>query len=546
MTSLCDAKSASCLKAKSVAMDGSWLKPVHISAIVIGSIILALTANFDALWFDEAYSVAMAKHSFSDIWTIGSHDVHPVLYYWVLHCVYIVFGNSIYAFRLVSVIGIAVLSLLGYTHVRKEFGDRIGLYFSILVFLVPWSLHCAYQIRMYEWTIVVVFVVSIYGWRISRAIISRGKDEGDHGNASIWNWVALCIFSVVAAYLHYYGAIAAFCVQLFILAAIISHPEHRKSHLTFWFGQALLAVLCYAPWISVAASQASGVSGGFWIGFEYPQALTELLLFPFDPPELTDMGQKEVGPIDPKVMSGVLVVLFYALAIVFVVSLYLLGVRVQKDSQARKMSIFNNPVAYFLCIALGVMLLAGLASLLIAQPILYYRYLVVVIGPLLVIFSLALTSLGRSPAFFANLAIVVIFGVLTFSSILLNGHNPQNADALDAYGSLCTEVQEQNANDELLVFSDSWAAASIIAESDEGQPIVYMSPCEAYRAFEPRWIIDDSWRSLLVDYDQRVICVTTNDSAESFAEEFGGRIVETESFYHPYSNNWLTYTVIDF
>ena len=59
-------------------------KYLHIAIIVIGIIFISLGAFHTNLWFDESYSVGMANHSFEEIWTIGSHDVHPVLYYWIL------------------------------------------------------------------------------------------------------------------------------------------------------------------------------------------------------------------------------------------------------------------------------------------------------------------------------------------------------------------------------------------------------------------------------------------------------------------------------
>ena len=59
----------------------NWL---FIAIILIGTIFLLIPAFHSNIWFDESYSVAIANHSFSEIWAIGSHDVHPILYYWML------------------------------------------------------------------------------------------------------------------------------------------------------------------------------------------------------------------------------------------------------------------------------------------------------------------------------------------------------------------------------------------------------------------------------------------------------------------------------
>ena len=59
--------------------------------ILVGTIFLLIPAFHSNIWFDESYSVAIANHSFSEIWTIGSHDVHPILYYWMLKIINIIF-----------------------------------------------------------------------------------------------------------------------------------------------------------------------------------------------------------------------------------------------------------------------------------------------------------------------------------------------------------------------------------------------------------------------------------------------------------------------
>ena len=72
------------------------LKTVHILIIILG-ILFILIPNFHTnLWFDESYSVAISNnHNFGEIWEIGGHDVHPVLYYWILKIISLIFGNNI-------------------------------------------------------------------------------------------------------------------------------------------------------------------------------------------------------------------------------------------------------------------------------------------------------------------------------------------------------------------------------------------------------------------------------------------------------------------
>lgn len=82
---------------------------LHIAIIILGSILLLIPAFHSNIWFDESYSVAIVNHSFSEIWTIGSYDVHPILYYWMLKIINIIFGSNIIIYRVFSVIGAIVL-----------------------------------------------------------------------------------------------------------------------------------------------------------------------------------------------------------------------------------------------------------------------------------------------------------------------------------------------------------------------------------------------------------------------------------------------------
>lgn len=64
----------------------------HLVVLALGSAFVLVGAFHGYIWFDESYSVAIANHSFSEIWRIGSGDVHPVLFYWALHALNLVFG----------------------------------------------------------------------------------------------------------------------------------------------------------------------------------------------------------------------------------------------------------------------------------------------------------------------------------------------------------------------------------------------------------------------------------------------------------------------
>ena len=144
------------------------LKQWHIGLIILGIIFVSLGAFHGNLWFDEAYSAGMARQTFGDIWRFGGNDVHPVLYYWILRIVNLIVGQSLVVYRLVSVIPIIGMIILGYTHIRKDFGEKTGFIFTFLSVFLPEMATYAIEMRMYSWAIFSVTLLAIYAYRLSK------------------------------------------------------------------------------------------------------------------------------------------------------------------------------------------------------------------------------------------------------------------------------------------------------------------------------------------------------------------------------------------
>ena len=112
------------------------LKTIHLILIFIGTIFIFASVFHTNMWFVEAYSVGMANQTLVDIWKIGSNDVHPILYYWMLRIVNILTNGSVLAYRLFSALPIALLGILGITHIKKDFGEKTGLLFSFFAYFL--------------------------------------------------------------------------------------------------------------------------------------------------------------------------------------------------------------------------------------------------------------------------------------------------------------------------------------------------------------------------------------------------------------------------
>lgn len=197
-------------------------KIIHLAIIVVGIIFVLLPAFHKGLWFDESYSVAIADKGFSEIWKITGNDVHPALYYWLLHIVYMIFGSNIIAYRLLSALAIIILGILGFTHIRKDFGEKTGIAFSFFSYFLPIMNTYAQEIRMYSWSCLLVTLMAIYGYRFYKAV--SNKDD----KAKIKNLCIFGFFSICSCYIHYYALVTACLINLIILIYLIKNAKNDK------------------------------------------------------------------------------------------------------------------------------------------------------------------------------------------------------------------------------------------------------------------------------------------------------------------------------
>ena len=210
------------------------IRNIHIILIIVGTIFFLMGAFHSNIWFDEAYSVCLVRQSLTELIKIASSDVHPVLYYIALKIVAVIFGESIIAFRVFSVLGMVALSILGFTHIRKEFGEKVGILFSFLVIFLPVNLLYSNEIRMYSWAAFSVAVASIYAFKITKYNLKK-------------DWIIFIVFSLISAYLHYFALFTVGVLNIVLLVYIL---KNNKILLKKWWIAGILQAVLYLPRIN--------------------------------------------------------------------------------------------------------------------------------------------------------------------------------------------------------------------------------------------------------------------------------------------------------
>ena len=448
------------------------LKQWHILIIVIGIIFVSLGAFHSNAWFDENYSVALAKHTFSEIWSIGGNDVHPVLYYWCLHIVYLITGGSVVAYRLFSVIPVAIMMILGYTHIRKDFGEKTGFVFSFLAAFLPEMAVYAIEIRMYSWAILTVTILAIYAYRLTKEDNTK-------------NWIIFGLSSLASIYLHYYGLMAAGLINIALLIYLI--VKKRKKGIIFILSLGAVQAVAYLPWIMKLLTQMNHVSNGFWIGFTFPKTLMELI------------SSQLAGYIRTSEYTELLVPTVFALEL-YVYMIYK-AYKYSKEKQDLK------PFKWAVGIYLAVILAATIITKILGSEILYYRYLFIITGLYIFAVSFILGKEKNNISVVAILAVIAMLGIYNNVGMIKDNYSKSNAEPISY---MVENLQEGDT----IVFTKIGVGSVIAVNFEENQKYFYNEENwgveEAYRAFEPNykteitkdfleecsdriWVVDEAW-----------------------------------------------------
>jgi uncharacterized membrane protein len=212
------------------------------SIFFIGVIFLAGLSQ--SIWFDEVFSLALVKHSLKEMISLIIADVHPPLYYLILKIATVLFGESIFVAKLVSALPSILTLVFSAFFLKKNFSDRAVILFLLCFMASQHIVTYSIEIRMYSWALFFVTMTAITAWHV----VSTGK--------KIW-WGMFLLCMECAAYTHYYAGMAVGIEYLLLLGYIIRYDRKKILQVLFL---AVLALLFYLPWISIAIQQFAKVS----------------------------------------------------------------------------------------------------------------------------------------------------------------------------------------------------------------------------------------------------------------------------------------------
>lgn len=482
----------------------------HIVILLIGAVYLISGSFYTAIWFDESYTVGLMEQDFFSMCRIAAHDVHPLLYYIMLKGFTFLFGNSIIVMRLFSVLGGISLSVLGFTHIRRDFGERTGIWYSFFCLALPVMFKYALQIRMYTWAPFFVTLTAIYAYRM--VYISSSKKK---------SFLLFTLFSIAAAYTHYFALFASAWINFMLLI----YNRRQKKPFREWLIPALIQIVAYLPGIFIFLKQI-GLEGASWIQVTYPDVLANTLNFFF-------IGDTVEDAINLTNWGYLFLTLLSSAVYLFYFVMLLLRLKTNK----------NSVKAPFLSLILmGCVIVFSLAVSLF-RPIYYVRYTMVLYG-LAAFFFADLTAKIHTK--FIKVLCVVIFllvTVLRVFPIYRVNYDPSTSSV-----EYTLDGQIQNGD----VF---------LMDDNNGSSITVKYPeLELYFYNKGRWNVEDSYlafghhvhileslediRTDLTDYTGNIWILKSDALCEMAASLPGAKKVKTITIHTAYYNQ--TYELVLF
>lgn len=372
------------------ALEGDWrlrlmdrLAGVRLTRMGVAALVLVLTLASLGLrigqlgfhfWVDEGISVGIASHPLSQLPHLLREDGSPPLYYFLLHVWMQIFGHSERATHELSLLFALITVPVAYLGGSSLFGRRTGAYCAVLAAGLPFLSSYAQETRMYSLVLLLSLIVAVAF--LHSFVYHRRR------------WLPVFAVSLVATlYTHNWGLFLGLMTFVGFLACGRLAPREERRAL--WGDGAVafgIVVVLFLPWVPTLLYQAQHTGA--------PWALPPILW------SFTQGGYFIVGGRG----AGV--------AILLGAGAGLLAIRNSGQSERRT----RIAVVALAVLGLGTVLVAWLYAK--HTPAWAFRYLAVVIGPLLLLAGLGLARAARLGL--VALVLVSCFWVLDPKTTLLD------------------------------------------------------------------------------------------------------------------------------
>lgn len=350
-----------------------------LMAIAIGLRLPTITKA--SIWHDEGFSMMLSSRTPAEIWLGSAQDVHPPLYYEILHTWTNLFGRSVLAARSLSVVASLITLFIAYKLIRHLLGRGAATVSLVVLAVAPMAVRYSQEARMYG-----LLSLWLVGATYALVLALENKRQAKY-------WLIYVVLMAAGLYTHYFTVFAIAAHWLYLLVQV--RPDHWRIGKTAWLTKEwwlanLAIVALWLPWVPHFIGQFTRGQGISWIpavtNTTLPGGIWQDLTF-------TDGGQ-----IPTLLFWGVPFLLFASIC-------YMVWQYRKKTPQVELLFFYS-----FLPLALTI-----LAS--VFKPIYQDRYLVFATYGVYILVGLAIYQLIRLNRVAGTSALIVLVGLMGVGNI---------------------------------------------------------------------------------------------------------------------------------
>ncbi len=219
--------------------------------VVVALIIFVCLAFYmitkSSVWFDEAFGAYLTRYNFIDIARYTAMDIHPPLYYWLLKIWSMLFGNTEFALRSMSVLFGGVTIIFGYLLQNRLFDKKVARISLIFMVLSPMLVRYSQEMRMYTLVSAIALAAT---YLLTVAIESHKK----------LYWVIYGVLVSLGLWVHYLSVIVWIAHWLWRADNIRRIAKNKNDFMTKFFSKEwnlafFIALGLYVPWLPFCIGQ---------------------------------------------------------------------------------------------------------------------------------------------------------------------------------------------------------------------------------------------------------------------------------------------------
>jgi len=257
-----------------------------ISLLIITLLALALRLyrlDAQSLWYDEGFSVFLARMNLADITARTAADIQPPFYYYLLHIWTGLFGEGEKTLRALSLLFGVLTVPLAYAVAWQLFSNRLaGLLAALLVAVSPLHLWYSQEVRMYSLLTFLGLLSSYLLLLIVRRVLPSAPRGGErlksHLRGPKWDlvlWVAYALTSIAAMYTHYFAFFILAFQGVYLLLIWTARGFGLSRLIMGGVASGIGILLAYLPWLPSMFLR-YGADASYWPGqLKLPEVLQD-------------------------------------------------------------------------------------------------------------------------------------------------------------------------------------------------------------------------------------------------------------------------------